>query len=42
MAMVVLPLMVERGEGLLVNVGSPGGRFGIVHESAYCAAKFAM
>jgi len=42
MAMIVLPLMVERGEGLLVNVGSPGGRFGIVHESAYCAAKFAM
>jgi short-subunit dehydrogenase len=42
MAMIALPLMVERGEGLIANVGSPGGRFGIVHESAYCAAKFAM
>lgn len=42
MAMIVLPLMVARGEGLVVNVGSPGGRFGIVHESAYCASKFAI
>lgn len=42
MAMVALPKMVERGSGLVVNVGSPGGRFGIPHESAYCAAKFAM
>jgi short-subunit dehydrogenase len=42
MAMVAIPLMVERGAGLVVNVGSPGGRFGIVHESSYCAAKFAM
>jgi NAD(P)-dependent dehydrogenase (short-subunit alcohol dehydrogenase family) len=25
-----------------VNVASGGGRFGIVHESAYCAAKFAL
>jgi short-subunit dehydrogenase len=42
MAMIAIPLMAERGEGLVVNVGSPGGRFGIVHESSYCAAKFAM
>jgi short-subunit dehydrogenase len=42
MAMTVIPMMIERGSGLIVNVGSPGGRFGIVHESAYCAAKFAM
>ncbi|HZJ28040.1 MAG TPA: SDR family NAD(P)-dependent oxidoreductase [Acidimicrobiia bacterium] len=42
MAMVAIERMVARGSGLVVNVGSPGGRFGIVHESSYCAAKFAM
>ncbi|MCZ7526412.1 MAG: SDR family NAD(P)-dependent oxidoreductase [Acidimicrobiia bacterium] len=42
MAMTALPRMLERGSGLIVNVGSPAGRFGIVHESAYCAAKFAL
>ena len=30
-----------RGSGLVVNVSSMGGRLGIVHEAAYCAAKFA-
>lgn len=42
MAMAAIDRMVAQGSGLVVNVGSPGGRFGIVHESAYCAAKFAM
>lgn len=42
MAMVALDLMRERGSGLIVNVASMGGRLGIAHESAYCAAKFAM
>jgi NAD(P)-dependent dehydrogenase (short-subunit alcohol dehydrogenase family) len=42
MALKVLPMMLARGSGTIVNVGSGGGRFGIVHESAYCAAKFAM
>ncbi|HZJ27499.1 MAG TPA: SDR family NAD(P)-dependent oxidoreductase, partial [Acidimicrobiia bacterium] len=42
MAMVAIERMVARGSGLVVNVGSPGGRFGIPHESSYCAAKFAM
>jgi short-subunit dehydrogenase len=37
MAMALLPRMDERGAGLVVNVSS-----GIVHEAAYCAAKFAM
>jgi NAD(P)-dependent dehydrogenase (short-subunit alcohol dehydrogenase family) len=42
MNLAVIPLMLERGSGTIVNVASGGGRFGIVHESAYCAAKFAM
>jgi short-subunit dehydrogenase len=42
MNLAVLPLMVERGTGTIVNVASGGGRFGIAHESAYCASKFAL
>jgi short-subunit dehydrogenase len=42
MNLAILPKMVERGSGAIVNVASGGGRFGIVHESAYCAAKFAL
>ena len=42
MAMALLPRMHARGGGLIVNVSSMGGRLGIVHEAAYCAAKFAM
>jgi len=42
MNLAVLPRMLARGHGTIVNVASGGGRFGIVHESAYCAAKFAM
>jgi len=42
MNLALLPKMIERGTGAIVNVASGGGRFGIVHESAYCAAKFAL
>jgi NAD(P)-dependent dehydrogenase (short-subunit alcohol dehydrogenase family) len=42
MNLAVLPRMLARGSGTIVNVASGGGRFGIVHESVYCAAKFAM
>jgi short-subunit dehydrogenase len=42
MSLAALPRMIERGMGTIVNVASGGGRFGIVHESAYCASKFAL
>lgn len=42
MALATLPGMLERGRGSQVFVSSLGGRLGIVHESAYCAAKFAL
>jgi short-subunit dehydrogenase len=42
LTLTVLPRMLERGEGMIVNVSSVGGRLGIVHESAYCASKFAL
>lgn len=42
MAMTLLPHMLERGTGLIVNVSSMGGRLGIAHEAAYSASKFAM
>jgi len=42
MATTLLPPMLERGDGLIVNVSSMGGRLGIAHEAAYCASKFAM
>ena len=38
----LLPRMLDRGSGTIVNVTSLGGRLGIMHESAYCASKFAL
>jgi short-subunit dehydrogenase len=40
--MALLPRMLDRDRGTIVNVGSLGGRAGISHESAYCASKFAL
>jgi short-subunit dehydrogenase len=42
MTLAVLPRMLARGDGVIVNVSSMGGRLGIIHEAAYCASKFAL
>ena len=42
LTLALLPRMLERGQGVIVNVSSVGGRLGIIHESAYCASKFAL
>jgi short-subunit dehydrogenase len=42
LATALLPLMIERGRGCVVNVSSLGGRLGILNESAYSASKFAL
>lgn len=42
LALAVLPRMLDRGHGVIVNVSSMGGRLGIIHEAAYCASKFAL
>lgn len=42
LCLAVLPRMLQRGDGMIVNVSSMGGRLGIVHEAAYCASKFAL
>lgn len=42
MALAALPGMRERGRGSQVFVSSLGGRLGIIHETAYCASKFAL
>jgi short-subunit dehydrogenase len=38
----VLPRMLERDRGAIVNVSSLGGRIGIANEAAYVASKFAL
>ena len=42
MTLALLPRMLERGRGTIVNVSSLGGRLGIATEAAYSGSKFAM
>ncbi|HTX94403.1 MAG TPA: SDR family oxidoreductase [Mycobacterium sp.] len=42
LTLALLPRMLAGGSGLIVNVSSVGGRLGIIHETAYCASKFAL
>lgn len=42
LTLALLPRMLERGTGTIVNVSSLGGRLGILREAAYCASKFAL
>jgi short-subunit dehydrogenase len=42
MTLALLPRMLERGAGTIVNVSSLGGRLGILREAAYCSSKFAL
>ena len=42
MGQAVLPRMLARDRGTIVNVSSLGGRLGIVNEAAYSASKFAL
>ncbi|CPR13440.1 short-chain dehydrogenase [Mycobacterium bohemicum DSM 44277] len=42
LTLALLPRMLARGSGMIVNVSSIGGRLGLIHETAYCASKFAL
>jgi short-subunit dehydrogenase len=42
MMLAALPSMLDRGRGMIVNVGSMAGRIGVPTEAAYSASKFAM
>ena len=38
----VIPAMKKRGEGLIINISSIGGRVGLPFQGLYCASKFAL
>ncbi|MFJ2030655.1 SDR family NAD(P)-dependent oxidoreductase [Streptosporangium sp. NPDC087985] len=35
----ILPLMLDRGSGVIVNIASVGGQVGLASRAAYCASK---
>ena len=35
----ILPLMLDRGSGVIINIASVGGQVGIARRAAYCASK---
>jgi len=35
----ILPLMLDRGRGVIINVASVGGQVGLARRAAYCASK---
>ncbi len=42
LSLTVLPRMLERDAGVLLNVSSLAGRLGVANEAAYAASKFAL
>jgi short-subunit dehydrogenase len=38
----ILPHMLQRGAGLIINTGSHGGKMAYKYAGTYCASKFAM
>ncbi len=42
LTLALLPRMLARRAGAIINVASVAGRLGIATESAYCASKFAL
>jgi short-subunit dehydrogenase len=42
MTLTLLPRLLERGQGMIVNVSSVAGRLGNANEAAYSASKFAL
>jgi NAD(P)-dependent dehydrogenase (short-subunit alcohol dehydrogenase family) len=42
LSLAVLPRMLERDRGMIVNVGSLAGRVGSPREAAYAASKYAL
>src|SRR4051812_37307845 len=42
MCSAVLPHMIENGQGLIVNISSLAGLFGLPYQSMYCASKYAV